>query len=94
MATIAMWSIKYIILAGWLAGIVSNLPSLSKLPQQNFAWYKRENERIAARWICTSLDKFIMIYIDIYRAYMIAMLFLYEVSLPGFQACPHQKVPP
>ena len=68
MATIEMWSIKYMTLvAGWLAVIASNLPPPSRLPQQNFAWYETENERIAAGWILTSLDKFsvCMIHIDI-----------------------------
>ena len=64
MATIEMWSIKYMTLvAGWLAVIASNLPSPSRLPQQNFAWYETENERIAAGWILTSLDKFSAMYV-------------------------------
>ena len=48
---------------GWLAVIASNLPSPSRLPQQNFAWYETENETIAAGWILTSLDKFSAMYV-------------------------------
>ena len=48
---------------GWLAVIASNLPSPSRLPQQNFAWYETENERIAAGWILTSLVKFSAMYV-------------------------------
>ena len=68
MATIEMWtemwSIKY--MTGWLAVITSNLPSPSRLPQQNFACYETENERIAAGWIFTSLDKFSAMYSSMY----------------------------
>ena len=66
MATIGMWtemwSIKYMALvAGWLL-----LPPVCHLHQQNFAWYETENERIAAGWILTSVDKFSAMYSTMY----------------------------
>ena len=63
MATIEMWSIKIHDTCGWLAVIASNLPPPARLPQQNFAWYETENERIAAGWILTSLDKCSAMYV-------------------------------
>ena len=96
MATIEMWSIKCITLvAGWL--LLSPICHLHQDYHNRILLGMRQRMRgsqldgFLQAW--TNFPPYSMIHIHINRGYMMAMLF-YEVSLPGFQACSHQTVPP